>query len=297
MAMRARIYQLLEGEQSDAPFRRALDRFLIALICLNVAAAILETVDSVYLRFGPFLYWFDFGSIAVFTVEYVARVWVCVEEPGREERTPLRARLRYMASPIALADLIAIAPALLGPLVMADLRWMRVFRLLRLFKLTRYWSGLRVLVRVAREEAQVIGAAAFVLCVVMMLASGGMHIVEHRAQPEAFGSIPAAMWWTVATLTTVGYGDVVPVTELGKVLAGFISLIGIVMVAMPAGILAAGFAAHARRTARAGNEAAGSERFHLPADDALNAGPREGDPSGNAGSRCPHCGAPIPFDR
>ena len=294
MAMRARIYRLLEGEQSDAPLRRTLDRFLIALICLNVAAAILETVDSIYLRFGTFLDWFDFGSIAVFTIEYVARVWVCVEEPGGADRKPLRARLRYMASPIALADLIAIAPALLGPLVMADLRWMRVFRLLRLFKLTRYWSGLRVLVRVAREEAQVIGAAAFVLCVVMMLASGGMHIVEHRAQPEAFGSIPAAMWWTVATLTTVGYGDVVPITDMGKVLAGFIALIGIAMVAMPAGILAAGFAAHARRNVGVGSEAARGEQSHSPAPEAPDPGSR--DSFGRTGGRCPHCGAPLPPD-
>ena len=294
--MRARIHQLLEGEQSDAAFKRALDRFLIALICLNVAAAILETVDSIYLRFGPFLDWFDIGSITVFTVEYVARVWVCVEDPGGVHRKPLRARLRYMLSPIAMADLIAIAPAFLGPLVMADLRWMRVFRLLRLFKLTRYWSGLRVLVRVAREEAQVIGAAAFVLCIVMMLASGGMHIVEHRAQPEAFGSIPAAMWWTVATLTTVGYGDVVPVTDMGKVLAGLVSLVGIAMVAMPAGILAAGFAAHARRNAGVRKEIDVGERPDSAAEDALNPGLREGDSPEFAGGRCPHCGAPLPSD-
>ena len=253
--MRARVYELLEGERADTPFGRSMDYFLIALICLNVAAAILETVDFIYAQFGLYFDWFEYGSIAIFSIEYLARVWACVEDHPVPRRGLLRARLRYVASPLAMADLTAIVPALLGPVLMVDLRWMRVFRLLRLFKLTRYWSGLRLLVRVVRQEAQVIGASMFVLCITMLLAAGGMHMVEEAAQPEEFGSIPAAMWWTVATLTTVGYGDVVPVTGPGKVLAGFISLIGIAMVALPAGILAAGFAEQARRDSWGGSAA------------------------------------------
>jgi voltage-gated potassium channel len=160
----------------------------------------------------------------------------------------LRARLRYVVSPLALIDLFAIAPAYFALFIAVDLRWLRLFRLLRLFKLTRYWSALNLMYRVMRDEAQVIGAALFLLCVVMVLASGGIYAFEHRAQPEEFGSVPAAMWWTVSTLTTVGYGDVVPVTGWGKVFGGLISLIGIGMVAFPAGILAAGFANQIRRS-------------------------------------------------
>ncbi len=290
--MRARTYQLLESGEDYAPFGRVIDVFLIALICLNVAAAILETVDTVYLRFGPYFGWFEFGSIAIFSVEYIARVWACVEAPGASHHRPMTTRLRYMVSPVALADLVAILPALLGTLVMLDLRWLRLFRLLRLFKLTRYWSGLRLLADVVRQEAQVLGASMFVLLVIMLLASGLMHVVEHRAQPEAFGSIPVALWWTVITLTTVGYGDVVPVTGAGKLVAGCISLIGIAMVAMPAGILAAGFAEHARRSAPSRKRSARAERN-------LRSRLKEEQETGaavdteRADRHCPHCGKPF----
>ena len=245
----------------------------------------------------------------------LARIWVCVDDPEAQNRAPLRTRLRYMVSPLALIDLIAIAPAYLAFLFAVDLRWLRLFRLLRLFKLTRYWSALNLLYRVMRDEAQIIGAAMFLLCIIMVLASGGMFVVEHRAQPEVFSSVPAAMWWTVSTLTTVGYGDVVPVTGWGKLLGGFISLIGIGMVAFPAGILAAGFAEQIRRSRRLYRErvdeamAAGHDsgdtavaleeaRTELGlsediASDIVRAeAAKKEDPA-----RCPHCGAVLPSDQ
>ena len=310
--MRTHLYRILEGAHPVSSLGRAMDVFLIALISLNVVAAVVETVGPVYAQYEHLFDWFEVVSTTIFSVEYLARIWVCVDDPDLQSPAPLRARLRYMASPLALIDLIAIAPAFLGLLFTVDLRWLRLFRLLRLFKLTRYWSALNLLYRVMRDEAQIIGAALFLLCIIMVLASGGMYVVEHRAQPEDFGSVPAAMWWTIATLTTVGYGDVVPVTGWGKVLGGFISLIGIGMVAFPAGILAAGFAEQIRRSRRL---------YRERVDEAMAEGPVTGEAaaeleeartelglSENIASdivrstaarqddraRCPHCGELLP---
>ena len=248
MSTRERLYRILEHGYPQTRAGIVADAFLIALISLNVLAAIVESVASIYARFHLAFDVFEGLSIAVFTVEYAARIWVSADDPERHDMAPWRARMRYVFSPLALVDLFAIAPAYFALLVIIDLRWLRLFRLLRLFKLTRYWSALNLMYRVMRDEAQVIGAALFLLCVVLVLASGGIYAFEHRAQPDAFGSVPAAMWWAVSTLTTVGYGDVVPVTPWGKVFGGIVSLIGIGMVAFPAGILAAGFADQIRRS-------------------------------------------------
>ena len=309
--MRTRLYRILEGEHATIPLARAVDVFLIVLISLNVVAAIVETVAEIRAEFGALLHTFELVSIAIFTIEYLARIWVSVDDPERDGATPFKARLRYMVSPLALIDLIAILPAYLGFLSAVDLRWLRLFRLLRLFKLTRYWSALNLLYRVMRDEAQIIGEAIFLLCVIMVLASGGMYVVEHRAQPEAFGNVPAAMWWTISTLTTVGYGDVVPITPLGKILGGFISLIGIGMVAFPAGILAAGFAEQIRRSRRlyrervdealadgpvTGAQAAELEeaRTELGLSEGIAADTVQSEAARSQDrTRCPHCGGDL----
>ena len=303
--MRTYFYRILEGGDQPTPVMRITEILLITLISLNVIAAIAETVAPVQVELATFLAWFEAISIAIFLVEYLARIWVCVEAPDLRGRRPARARLRYVVSPLALIDLIAIAPAFLSLFIAVDLRWLRLFRLLRLFKLTRYWSALNLLYRVVRNEAEIIGAAVFLLCLVLVLASGCMYVVERDAQPDAFGSIPAAMWWTVATLTTVGYGEVVPVTVWGKVLGALISLVGIGIAAFPAGILAAGFIEQIRINRRGGSEASadraaasstgtpretvGGDSRAVPAAGAadMEAKRAEGIP------RCPHCGAPL----
>ena len=303
--MRALFYRILEGGDQPTPVMRITEILLITLISLNVIAAIAETVTPVQAEMATFLAWFEAVSIAIFLIEYMGRVWVCVEDPDLKGRPPGRARLRYMVSPLALIDLVAIAPAFLSLFIAVDLRWLRLFRLLRLFKLTRYWSALNLLYRVVRNEAEIIGAAVFLLCLVLVLASGCMYVVERDAQPEAFGSIPAAMWWTVATLTTVGYGDVVPVTIWGKVLGALIALVGIGIAAFPAGILAAGFIEQIRVNRRGGNDA-GADRAaaggtgtpHGTASGESRAVPvanAAGRKAGHADGipRCPHCGKPL----
>lgn len=151
------------------------------------------------------------------------------------------ARLRSMLRPLALADLIAILPFYLGALVDADLRMLRALRLLRVLKLSRYSTSIRLLVDALEKEARAIAAAVFVLSLLLLVAASLAYVAESGAQPEAFGTIPDALWWAVITMTTVGYGDVVPVTPFGRVIGGGIAVIGIGMVALPAGLLAAAF--------------------------------------------------------
>jgi len=235
---------MLEAPERDGATGRLLDGALILLIMLNLVAVVLESVPEMRHDWQAQFHAFEIFSIAVFSIEYLLRVWCNADNPDFAAHGPLAARLRYMLTPLAVVDLLAILPFYLALLIGIDLRFLRALRLLRVFKLTRYFSAMGVLLEVLREEARAFGAALFVLMVIMILASSGMYLFEHQAQPEAFGSIPAAMWWAVATLTTVGYGDVTPITAGGKVFGACITIIGIGMVALPAGILASGFSDH-----------------------------------------------------
>lgn len=248
--LRRRAYEILENPAHD-PTGRLLNSLLIGLIIANVAAIILDSVPSINARYKTWFVWFEWLSILLFTFEYVARVWAAVERDHRRYKAPIKGRIRYMLSPLALIDLLAILPFYLTFLLPVDLRFMRIFRLFLIFKLTRYHASMSLLARVVRNEAGPIAAAMFVLATLLMVAASFAFIAEHKAQPEAFASIPDAMWWTIVTMTTVGYGDMVPVTPLGKVLGGVIAVIGLGMVALPAGLLAAGFSEqlHVRKRA------------------------------------------------
>ncbi len=231
-------------------FSRPVDTFLIVLILLNVVAIVLESMPALHDRFHPYFFAFEAFSVAIFSIEYVLRIWSCVEFTVYADTHPTKARLQYMRTPLAIIDLIAILPFYLTFFLVIDLRFLRVVRLLRIFKLTRYSGAMNLVLSVLREEANAFFAAFSVLPMLLILTSSGIYVIEHKVQPEVFGSIPAAMWWAMATLTTVGYGDVVPATALGKIFGGFITVIGVGMVALPAGILASGFAdqVHRRRS-------------------------------------------------
>jgi voltage-gated potassium channel len=226
---------------------RALDYSIAALILLNVLATTLETVAGIEARFGRVLHAFDLFSVVVFTIEYGVRLALCPAHPSGRFLDPVRGRLRYALTPMAIIDLLAILPFYLGIFTAVDLRFLRVLRLFRVFKLTRYSAAMSILLSVLREEAPSFGASLFILCVILILAASGMYLVEQDAQPDAFGSIPAAMWWAVATLTTVGYGDVTPLTTVGKLFGALVTVVGIGMVALPAGILASAFSDHLRK--------------------------------------------------
>lgn len=244
--VRQTVYKMLDPDEKSDWMSRYLDLFLIALIAINVAAVILETVESIEARFAASFWVIEVISVAAFSVEYFVRVWVSVEDPKFKDRP--NPRLSYMLSPLALIDLLAILPFYLGFFLKIDLRFLRVLRLLRILKLTRYSSAMSMLLEVLREEANSFFAGFFILIVLLVLASSGAYLAEHEMQPDKFGSIPAAMWWAMATLTTVGYGDVVPITPIGQLFGALVAVVGIGMAALPAGILASGMADRLRRT-------------------------------------------------
>ncbi len=245
--LRKRMAELLEANQPGDLLGRIVDIFLIGLISLNVVAIIMESESAFEAQYGEYLYTFEVFSVLVFTVEYILRVWSCLDRPGCADTRPVMGRIRYMLTLSALIDLIAILPFYLAFFFVADLRFLRVIRLLRVFKLTRYSAAMQVLLDVLQDEFNTFMAAFFLLAVLLVLASSGIYLIEQDAQPDAFGSIPLAMWWSLVTLTTVGYGDVTPVTTLGKFFGGCITVIGVGMVALPAGILASGFGEHLQR--------------------------------------------------
>lgn len=241
--MKAWLYALMEGPIDAGPAARLFNFSMMALIALNVTAIVLETVPALNARYGGYFYAFELFSITVFTVEYVLRMW-SVTADERYAR-PIAGRLRYARTPLALIDLLAIAPfylALLFPLHLSIMRALRFVRLMRLFKLTRYAAPLQTLGAVVRERRDQLMICLFIVLVLLLFASSTVYVVEHPAQPEAFSSIPASMWWGIATLTTVGYGDIYPITPLGRVMGGIIAILGVGIFALPAGILASGFA-------------------------------------------------------
>lgn len=238
--LRIFVYNVLQNDDYDTLFSRSVEYFLIILIMANVTAVIAESVDQWYYPYQTYFTWFENFSIVVFTIEYLLRFW-CIKE-SISGHTTWRQRWEWITSPSALIDLIAIAPAYLNFFVTIDLRFLRVLRLFRLLKLTRYFASMRILLVVISKEKGSFQAVIFILIIMIVTASSGIYLVENHAQPEEFESIPKAMWWAVVTLTTVGYGDVTPITNAGKILGAVITILGVGLAALPAGILATGLA-------------------------------------------------------
>ena len=246
---RRAVFTVLETSEHPNTLSRFVDLSLIVLIVLSVTAVVLESIESFQTAWYDALYWFEVVTISVFTVEYLLRVWSCVENPASATGN-IRTRLRFMVSPHAIIDLLAILPYYLlafGLVGGFDMRFLRAIRLLRVLKLTRYSAALHMLFVTFRENGRALGASFIILVTVMLLAASGMYYFERQAQPDDFGSIPAAMWWAFATLTTVGYGDVTPITVGGKVFGALIAVVGIGMVALPTSILATGYAQQLKR--------------------------------------------------
>ena len=239
--LRNRVHDVLEVSENDDLFSRIIYLGLIGLITLNVLAIIIESIDAIAVAYQPYFQMFELVSVAIFTAEYVLRVWICVDDADGKYRGNLKGRLRYMATPLALVDLIVILPFYLSFIIGVDLRVLRILRLLRILKLTRYSGAWALFAAVLYGQRRTLYMSGFLMIIMLVLSASLMYLIEHDAQPKAFADIPSAMWWSLVTLTTVGYGDVTPVTVLGKVLGGFVTILGLGMYALPAAILASGF--------------------------------------------------------
>ncbi|MFB6352346.1 MAG: ion transporter [Bradymonadaceae bacterium] len=227
-------YDLLESDTPSKSAAQLVRGALVALIALNVGAVIIATMPSMaWLQ--PVFRSIEVVSVAVFTIEYFARVW-CI---GEELEQPILGRIRFALRPMMLIDLVALVPSYL-PMAL-DLRFARAFRLIRLLKLTRHSESLQIVVNVLSSKREELASSGFIAFILLLVSSSAMYYAEHSVQPKAFSSIPATMWWGVETLTTVGYGDVVPQTALGKFIGMIVAIIGIGLFALPAGILASGF--------------------------------------------------------
>ena len=242
---------------------KVINVFIIVLIILNVIAVMLETVHSIHTRYTDFFHYFDLVSVIIFTIEYVLRVWSCNHDPRYSHS--IKGRLRYIFSGAALIDLLAILPFYLHAIVGFDLRMLRILRLLRffrLFRLTAYMKAARMVSNVFKTRVNELVLSLILILFLIVIASCLVYFAEHEAQPDKFTSIPATVWWAVVSLTTVGYGDIIPITTLGKIFASMILLSGVALMALPAGIITVGFL----------NELNKHKRGKL---------------------KCPHCGEPL----
>lgn len=241
------------------------DWFIMGLIAANVVAVMLETVDPLASQYEALFRVFEQFTVVVFTIEYMGRIWSAVDHP--EYDGIISGRLKFASRPLLIIDLLAILPFYLAFAgVTAELRFLRAFRLLRslrLLKLARYSESLQVLSIVFKRKKEDLAVAAFANVVLLVIASSLMYFVEHQSQPETFASIPQTLWWGVITLTTVGYGDTIPVTPLGQFLGAVTAVLGMGLFALPASILASGFLEIARGETK----------------------------------QCPHCGEEIAQDR
>lgn len=245
--MRTRIYNILEMTDPQDFLSRAFSLFIVTLISLNVLCIVLESIPELDLLYRTQFFAIEIVSTVIFALEYSLRLWSCVESET-ENKAPLKSRIKYALSPLAIVDLLAFLPSILQVIFPGiDLRFLRVLRLLRVFKLTRYFTSFELLLNVLHEERKNLAGIFFLLLVILTLAASALYLVERDMQPDKFGSIPQAMWWAIAALTTVGYGDVYPLSPAGKVLGSLVTIVGIGMVALPSGILASAFSEQMRR--------------------------------------------------
>ena len=274
LALRRRVYEILEKAHDRDRLSSAFDAFIIVIILANMVAVVLESFPAFREEYHATFRAFEIVSVAVFSAEYLLRLWTC--DYLRPEAPKRVAVARFLVSPIGLIDLAAVLPFYLPLLIQMDLRFVRMLRLvrfLRLFKLSRYAQSVAIVGQVLKQRRDELLVTVPLSVILLLVAATLMFYIESEAQPDAFPNILATMWWAVATLTTIGYGDVFPVTGWGRLLSGIIAVLGIGLVALPTGILSCGFIEELgrRRRLRQGQHTQREQ----------------------AEARCPHCGQAL----
>jgi voltage-gated potassium channel len=244
---RAQFDRLLAPAESPRWPTRFVGGVLVGLVLVSVVATVLETLEETAQRMGWLLRLVEALTVAVMAVEYLLRLWAAPEREAIGTRAPWRARLHYATSFVGLVDLLAVLPAFVAVVLPIPADALRLLRVLRLLKLARYTPALTLFMAVIRNESRALLATLLVVSVLLVLESSVMYVLEREAQPRIFASIPHAMWWAIVTIATVGYGDMFPITPAGKVFGGAVMVIGIAVFAVPAGILATGFATEIRK--------------------------------------------------
>jgi voltage-gated potassium channel len=273
VSFRHAVHEVLDSDRPVTDSRAFVRRGIALLIVLNIAAVVLETVPGLRERHARAFHAFEAVSIAVFVVEYLLRLWAA---PEARLGGAAASRARWLLSPAALVDLLAILPSLLpaGGVDLRSLRALRLLRIARVARLGRYSVAVQTLWRVLRTKRADLVSLLFLLLVLVVLTSTVVYWLEHDAQPAVFSSIPATMWWSIVTLTTVGYGDMAPMTGAGRVVGGISAILGIGMFALPAGLLGAAFVDEIGKARTAGQD---GDAGHGAAADAT----------------CRHCGKPL----
>ena len=261
--LKEKIYNLVEKGHNGSKVNLVFDYFIMSLIVLNVTALILESIPKVYDHYSQVLYIFEVVSVIIFTIEYVLRLYI--SDLTYPTGSRWKSVFKFMFSTFGLIDLLAILPFYLPFIITLDLRYLRALRLIRfvrIFKVNRYNKSLTIIADVIKDKKSELAMTGFVTLIILLIASFIMYNVEGEVQPDAFPNVLACVWWAVATLTTVGYGDVYPVTAVGKIIGSIIAILGIGVVALPAGIIGTGFM-----------EKLGKKNIEL--------------------TKCPHCGKEI----
>ncbi|HEY1960802.1 MAG TPA: cyclic nucleotide-gated ion channel [Rhizomicrobium sp.] len=247
--LRRRLYRVLEAGHILNWQVLLFEAFLITLIIANVIAVTLDTVKGIGTEYATYFYWFETVSVVIFAIEYSLRLWVSIEDPRYGARGAVWGRVRYALSPVMVIDFLSFAPSIVGIFVPSalDLRVLRLFRLLRLMKIARYSPALSTLIEVIKSERRaLLGTLLLIICITVISAYL-MYVIEGSIQPDKFGTLPTSLYWAVTTLTTTGYGDITPVTALGRIVAGVTMMLGLAMFALPVGIVATNFVTEIHR--------------------------------------------------
>ena len=244
---RQRLYGILDQGSGVDGLGAVVNWTLIVLIVVTLTATVLESVPRLAAQYGEAFEAIEYAALITFSIEYAARLWTAIEPPRWRRFGAIRSRLSFAASPAGLIDLVAVLPFWLSLVVAADFRAFLVLRLIRFFKLTRYSPAMRSLLEALYTERRALVGCFVILCGATLIAAALMHVAEGATQPDKFGTIPDAMWWAIVTLGTVGYGDAVPITVAGRLVAGLTIFVGLLMVALPIGIVATAFANEVHR--------------------------------------------------